>query len=797
MQRYGRMPQHLRLPAPLRNPSRRARGNGAPTPPTRAARSHAAQLQASIREPDSRPNQLTGIDPDRVFKFRSAGLLADASLRGEGLEVLGENAEWVYFVLMDDAARSHLDNTLGQYAATEDGSQFPGTKSLHDTLSLVDAIEPYGPEDRLDPTLADATTDPIDVNIRIWPSATTAEARGRIALVRSVIGSDSQRSSVLADDDDPETTIVVASLSRDALDLIAQTSVVESITPPLSITVTPSNVAQWTLPKDAPPPGGAPIGVLDDGLVTGNPLLDRVVQAEAAFPASYAWNPPGTHGVAVASLAAYFDFEDAVRGGQATGDTQPVLIARILEPNPTRPTEVGPPPGTVFERSVEDAIRWLHEQGARVINLSVCEQHAARAGSLPSPLTVVLDRLSAELDVLVVVAVGNIANDQMFETNVLGQHAATNYPAYLRLPDAAVAAPATAANVVAVSSIAHYDAPSQTGYAPIAAAGHPSPFGRTGVASRGRQFEKPDLSHWGGNWAWNNHLGTIHRLDAAITTIVASAQDNPQLEPGHNGTSFAAPRIAHVAARIMTAYPDASANLTRALLAMSARADPIDPGLIPADELKGFLGHGTPHADLATVSGGNRVVMIADSELDCNTTEIHRIAIPEEFATGRSRRRIRVALAYNPPVRRQRRDYTAGVMTLALLRAVDEHEALAIFQRQPTRQQRQANPALPYTALPQDRKRLNLEPSTPAIGRTTLVRTEWTGVLLDPKDGDEYFLAVAHSKATWPGLGEYETQRYGLAVEVVDEGRVTLPLYDLIQAKLRARAGVRATIGRP
>ena len=47
------------------------------------------------------------------------------------------------------------------------------------------------------------------------------------------------------------------------------------------------------------------------------------------------------------------------------------------------------------------------------------------------------------------------------------------------------------------------------------------------------------------------------------------------------------------------------------------------------------------------------------------------------------------------------------------------------------------------------------------------------------------------------GLGEYETQRYGLAVEVVDEGRVSLPLYDLIQAKLRARAGARATIGRP
>ncbi len=711
--------------------------------------------------------------------------------------MLGENSEWVYFVLMDDMGRDRLDASLDQYAATQDGSQFPGTKSLYDTLSTIDTVEPYGPEDRLDAELLTDPTELVDVNIRLWPSSTTAEARGRITLVRSVIDADPQRSSVRATDDDPETTIVVASVSRETLDLIAQTSVVESIAPPLSITVTPSNVAEWTLPADASAPAGAPVGVLDDGAITGNPIFDRVVRASASFPAGHSWNPPSGHGLAVASLAAYLDFEDVVRSGQAIGDTHPVLIARVVEPKPNNPTEVGPPAGTVFERSVEDAVRWLHEQGARVVNLSICERHAARAGSLPSPLTVVLDRLCAELDVLIVVSVGNLANDQMYATNVLGHHAATDYPTYLRLADAAVAAPATAANVVAVSSIAHHDTPATNGYVSIAPGGHPSPFGRTGVATQGRQFAKPDLSHWGGNWAWNDHLGTIHRGDSAITTIVASAQGDPQLEPGHNGTSFAAPRVAHVAARIMTVYPDASANLTRALLALSARIQPIDPGLIPENDLVGFLGHGTPSADRATVSGGNRVVMIADSELPCDSTEIHRIAIPEEFATGRSRRRIRVALAYNPPVRRQRRDYTAGVMTLTLLRAIDEQQALAIFQRQPTRQQREADLSLPYSPLPQNRKRLPLEPSTRAVGRTTLVRTEWSGMLLDPNDGDEYFLAVSHSKASWAGLREYEVQRYGLAVEVVDEGRVTLPLYDLVQAKLRARAGARATISRP
>jgi hypothetical protein len=78
-----------------------------------------------------------------------------------------------------------------------------------------------------------------------------------------------------------------------------------------------------------------------------------------------------------------------------------------------------------------------------------------------------------------------------------------------------------------------------------------------------------------------------------------------------------------------------------------------------------------------------------------------------------------------------------------------------------------------------------------------LLRSELTGVELDPDDGDEYFLAVPHSRAPWSALSEYQTQKYGLAVEITDEGRVDLPLYDLVAAKLRARATAQATLSQP
>ena len=641
-------------------------------------------------------------------------------MRGEELEVLAENEEWTYFVLVDESARVRFLETLQRYGSAQSQVDFAGTKSLYDTITTIDAIEPYGPDDRLDPQLLDVTEYPIEVVIRVWPSATRQEARRRLETVRRIIASD-QGSELLSEDDDPEASIIVSSLSQRGLDLLSRTSVVERLTEPFHMTISAQQVAEYSGPDEPASPTGALIGVLDDGLVQTNALLDGVVEDGGSFPASKtSWQPPSEHGVSVASLAAFFDFEDAVRGLRSLPNPHPVVVARVVEPDPTRPNSVRAPAGTIFEQSIETAIRSVAARGARVVNMSINQEHGPQAGELPSPLTFTLDRLVSELDIVLVVSAGNIAGSDIYGGHILGMHVSADYPQYLSDTRAAIAHPGGAANAITVGSIAHYQDPSTPNYQGIAAPDHPSPFTRTGAGRPSPRPPKPDLAHWGGNWAWNSHLRTVHIGDPAITSIVASRDGNPDLEPGHNGTSFAAPRVAHLAAEVLTEYPTATANLVRALLALSADL----PASPPADARR-FVGWGRPSREGAVESGGNRAVMVADSELACDTTEIHRIPIPPEYATGRSRRRIRIAVAFDPPVRRERREYTAGTMSLALVRAVDEGKALEIFRRQPTPQQRRADSTLDHHPLPQDRRRLKLTPSTNDLGRSTLIRAEW------------------------------------------------------------------------
>ena len=751
-------------------------------------------MERPLAQPPAKPSELSGIDPDRVFKFRSSGQLTESSIRGEELEVLAENDEWTYFVLVDESARGRFLETLTRYGSAQSQVDFAGTRSLYDTITTIDAIEPYGPDDRLDPQLLGATEYPIEVVIRVWPSASREEARRRVETVRRIIDAD-QGSEVLSEDDDPEVSIVVSSLSQRGLDLLSQTSVVERLTEPFHMTISAQQVAEYSGPERASPPTGALVAVLDDGLVQTNVLLVGVVEEAGSFPASKtSWQPPSEHGVAVASLAAFFDFEDAVRGLDHLPTPHPVVVARVVEPDPMRPNSVRAPVGTIFEQSVEAAIRSVVARGARVVNMSINEEHAPQASELPSPLTFTLDRLVSELDIVLVISAGNIAGSDISGDHILGMHVSADYPQYLQDARAAIAHPGGAATAITVGSIAHDQDPSTPNYAGIAGSDHPSPFTRTGVGRPSPRPPKPDLAHWGGNWAWNNHLGTVHIGDPAITSIVASRSGNPDLEPGHNGTSFAAPRVAHLAAEVLTEYPAASANLVRALLALSA-----DLSTSPPADARRVVGWGRPSREAAIESGGNRAVMVADSELRCDTTEIHRIPIPAEYAAGRSRRRIRIAVAFDPPVRRERRDYTAGTLSLALVRAVDEGQALGIFRRQPTPQQRRADPTLGHHSLPQDRRRLTLTPSTRDLGRSTLIRAEWRGVLLDPADGEEYYLAISHHKASWTGLGDYTTQRYGIAVELVDEGRPDLQVHQLVDLQLRqmATARQRVRIGGP
>src|SRR5690606_15022460 len=135
-------------------------------------------------------------------------------------------------------------------------------------------------------------------------------------------------------------------------------------------------------------------------------------------------------------------------------------------------------------------------------------------------------------------------------------------------------------------------------------------------------------------------------------------------------------------------------------------------------------------------SGGNRVVLYYEGEIGADSVVVHAIPVPVPFSTGRSNRRFRVALAYDPPVRRQRREYLAGRVKFDLLRNVPVETIMDVYGTQAEDREPMIN----------DRRRPSLQPGTNSVGHTTLQVREWAPQLLNPDDPEVYYLAVTHTR---------------------------------------------------
>lgn len=709
------MADHLQLPQPVRLESRRA-GTGFGERPARVPGRHGRKLNEDLDQAitSMRPARtIEGVDPAYVFKIRAAGPLQESALRGSGLQFLGDTKEWTYFVLAPGDDPAPLRKTLGEYRAAGDRAAEAPRRTFFDS---IEEFLPYGRDDRRGPGIpadGDAFDAPIAVDVIVWPSTNVAMARVRVNDVRLAVAQ-SDAAAVLTADERARYTVVRARVDRLVLDDLLDLPVVERIRVPPAPRLEPSTWRNTTI-DDLPTPRVetvAPMGLIDDEVME-HPLLPAgIIASRAAVPADHAWLPPSDHGTLVAGLYAYGDIEDALAGGSEWVAYGPIHAVRVLEPDPRAPDRTRFPTDQPAYRVIETAIRDLNDKyGVRVFNLSVTDD-AAYSGPHVSVWTERLDDLARELDAVIVVAAGNQRPDDLPpQTDLL-----TAYPSYLLADGARVAEPAIAANTITVGSIAHADAPqtldgtSRPGDRAIAKPAQPSPFTRTGPGAA--DAIKPDLVERGGNWV----LDDIDRLrdpDHGVSVISLVRRDQ-RLFGVANGTSFAAPRVARLAAAVLHRYPYASANLVRALLGVAAV--PIEsPDALDAKDLRRIAGHGYPKAARALDSQGPRVAMTFEGTIAADTAVIHPVTIPEEFARGGSSRSIAVALAFDPEVRRTRREYLAGRMSFDLVRNMSIDDIKATWVKQPD------DKALRLD-LPGDRRRPKLEPGMQDSRRRHLLR---------------------------------------------------------------------------
>ncbi len=417
----------------------------------------------------------------------------------------------------------------------------------------------------------------------------------------------------------------------------------------------------------APPESGVRIGVVDTGVNSGHPLLEQVVIGSFGVAGEPSSDENG-HGTAVSAIAAYGDIESMLAHGELRPRFQ-IASARVVN------AHGGFSDKELAPEVVEVAIRRLNSEfNCRVVNLSLCDKDrpVKYRGSLWSE---VLDDLARELDIVIVVAAGN--NDHSSLTDAHEERIVDIYPAYLHDAANRILDPSGALNVLTVGSLAHVNGLSEEDgveVRPLAAFNEPSPFTTVGPGTYGAI--KPDLVDYGGTAVFDGLVGRLRSAKHRPATGVLSLHHEytERLFSTFSGTSFAAPLIAHKAALLLQKFPEASANTIRCLLAISAE-QPAEAmaklGAIHPRHVGAVLGYGHSDIESALFSEDGRVVLTAQGSLVHDQFAIYEVPMVEEFQETAGTREIRVALAFDPPVRRTRKDYIGVQMQFDLIRGSD------------------------------------------------------------------------------------------------------------------------------
>lgn len=542
----------------------------------------------------------------------------------------------------------------------------------------------------------------------------------------------------------------------------------------LSFDLLTADVNQF--PQVPAPPDNAPrIAVLDSGITAGHPFLSAAIGDSQGFvaPEREAADIAG-HGTFVSGLALYGDVAEQIRSGQFIPQLQ-LFSGRVFNDDDLDET-------TFVEKSVEEAVRYfLENYQCRVFNLSYGDMNKVYDGRHVRGLAYTLDRLSRELGVLFVVPTGNLRDDQLPVDPIAG------YPDYLLEPASRMLDPAPALNAITVGGLAILDATVDARRnehtiedVPIAKPLQPSPFTRSGMSVG--DAVKPDFVEEAGNAAFQPSRG-IKKQGLGLVSMNAGFATGRPFRQDH-GTSFAAPKVAHMAARLAHQFPDGSVNLVRSILACHAAWPDASIQLLnPADKAPGrdklmkLVGYGRIAKDAIFRSARNVVTLYADDRIENNRTQFFEIPLPAElWGRGKRHRRISVALAYSPEMRTTRLDYRHTKLTFKLVEA----ESLEVVADAFTKGREEG--------LAEYRQGGEISETVRKAG--TLQASSWVFTLAPKVASLRLFVVVTRQDSNW-SMQQHAAEPYALSIVISDRENETVNLYERVSALVQARAQTR------
>lgn len=413
-----------------------------------------------------------------------------------------------------------------------------------------------------------------------------------------------------------------------------------------------------------PPESNSPnVCVIDSGIQESHFLLKAAVDSQSSrswvpgethTSADYCGN--GGHGTRVAGAVLYP--RTIPRSGKEKSICW-IQNARVLDANCELPKQLFPP---IF---LCEIVKIYYDQTkTRIFNHCI-------AGSVPcrtqymSSWAATIDNLTWTKDILFIVAAGNLPSEggKIGYTRLsVKEHLAANrpYPDYLLENSCRIANPAQSFQALTVGSIAlsYYH---QFPYSSISQKDKPSAFSCSGLGIW--KTIKPEVVEYGGDFVIDEGTppNITYPQNVCPELVRSTLNGGPALAADKVGTSFAVPKVSHIAARIAADLPNENCLLYRALIVQSARW----PEWTMADDVNKLhvlrqIGYGLPNVDRALGNAPNRITLMTTGErrIVAKQAHVYQVKLPEKLRSQGESFKIllEVTLSYKAQPRRTRRN---------------------------------------------------------------------------------------------------------------------------------------------
>jgi len=351
--------------------------------------------------------------------------------------------------------------------------------------------------------------------------------------------------------------------------------------------------------------------------------------------------------------------------------------ARVLQADNNLPETLMP--ALYMEQIVGHFNDNARERRARIFNHSINSTRPARTVHM-STWGAAIDKLSYTHDVLVVQSAGNIVDGEVLRHLQAGR----KYPDYLSEHSCRIRNPAQSLNALTVGSVAH--AEWTNGHRrSMAEMDKPSAFSASGEGLWGSV--KPDVVEYGGDYAFEEGPPIIVTCCGGVAPeLIRSTLHSPgALSRDGAGTSFSAPKVAHIAAILESELPEEPCLLYRALIANSARWPAWAEAETEKCEVLRRIGYGIPSVERATTNDAYRVTLVSSGVLTvaARTAHLYHVPVPESLRRPEEDRRIRIdiTLSYAALPRRTRRGHRGYLSTVLDWDVSKSGESMDAFRR--------------------------------------------------------------------------------------------------------------------